>query len=203
MRTFQKYASTAVFQQFSRDPITKEIPPPLLGTWIYIPTTSDPLPFESDSPLIHEKEHSIQVIPVLFKISRPESFKLFEMNFELRWHLHLLVTSCQQFIPSHSDSWNSCFWFVKKQGVLGQQQNAQGTNTYDTMNEIFKEDGIFDNLPSVSILRKIHFYYHDFNIVQKPLEHLSVTNCHVTVFRVRIICQTTFILGYFQVFRFK
>ena len=43
------------------------------------------------------------------------------------------------------------FWFVKKEGVLGQQQNAQGTNTYDTMNEIFKDGGIFDNLPSVSL----------------------------------------------------
>ena len=129
-----------------------------------------------DSPWIHEKEHSIQVIPVLFKISRPESFKLFELNFQLRWHLHELVTSCQQFIPIHSDSWNSCFWFVKKQGVLGQQQNAQGTNTYDTMNEIFKEDGIFDNLPSVSILRKIHFNYHDFNIFEKPCKEAFVTH---------------------------
>lgn len=33
------------------------------------------------------------------------------------------------------------------------------------MNEIFKEDGIFDNLPSVSILRKIHFYYQGFTKV--------------------------------------
>ena len=61
------------------------------------------------------------------------------------WHL---VNNSFRFIRIHE---NSCFWFVKKQGVLGQQQNAQGTNTYDTMNEIFKEDGIFDNLPSVSI----------------------------------------------------
>ena len=44
MRTFRKYASTAVFQQFSRDPITKEIPPPLLGTWIQILFTSGPFP---------------------------------------------------------------------------------------------------------------------------------------------------------------
>ena len=96
-----------------------------------------------------------------------------------------LVTSCQQFIPIHSeslgfisihsDSWNSCFWFVKKQGVLGQQQNAQGTNTYDTMNEIFKEDGIFDNLPSVSILRKNHFYYQDFIIVHLMWPHFVWT----------------------------
>ena len=44
MRTFQKYASTAVFQQFSRDPITKEIPPPLLGTWIQILFIFAPFP---------------------------------------------------------------------------------------------------------------------------------------------------------------
>ena len=95
-----------------------------------------------------------------------------------------LVTSCQQFIPIHFDSfriirihfdsWNSCFWFVKKQGVLGQQQNAQGTNTYDTMNEIFKEDGIFDNLPSVSSLQKNHFCYQDFTIVQLTWPHMVV-----------------------------
>lgn len=78
--TDREYASTAVFQQFSRDPITKEIPPPLLGT----------------------------------------------------------------FNPGDSGSIQDF-----KEGVLGQQQNAQGTNTYDTMNEIFKENGIFDNLPSV------------------------------------------------------
>ena len=143
---------------------------------VHFRSASGPFTINTDSPWIHEKEHSIQAIPVLFKISRPESFKLFELNFELRWHLHLLVTSCQQFIPIHSDSWNSCFWFVKKQGVLGQQQNAQGTNTYDTMNEIFKEDGIFDNLPSVSILLKIHFYYHDFNIVQKPWKEAFVSD---------------------------
>ena len=141
---------------------------------VHFRSASGPFTVKPDSPWIHEKEPSIQVILVLFKISRPESFKLLELNFQLRWHLPELVTSCQQFIPIHSDSWNSCFWFVKKQGVLGQQQNAQGTNTYDTMNEIFKEDGIFDNLPSVSTLR-IHFYYHDFNIFQKPCKEAFVT----------------------------
>ena len=72
------------------------------------------------------------------------------------------------------------------------------------MNEIFKEDGIFDNLPSVSILHKIHFLYQDFNLVHRPCKEALSRDRIMLNFRVDSLFRTTvveeiFKLGYFQV----
>ena len=72
--------STAVFQQFSKDPITQQIPIPIIGTF---------QPGDEQSVIDFKDEIS-----------------------------HIT-------------------------------QSAQGTNTYEAMNTVFEDGGLFDNLPSV------------------------------------------------------